>query len=65
LNIHHIIIPSTLGSPQWSLSLRFPHQNPIHGSSFPHPSNMPAHLILLDFIARTIVGGQLDHTIIL
>ena len=30
LEIHHIIHPSTPRSPQWSPSLRFPHQNPIH-----------------------------------
>ena len=31
LEIHpNIIHPSTPRSPQWSLSLRFPHQDPIH-----------------------------------
>jgi hypothetical protein len=47
LNIHpNIILSSTPGSPQWSLSLRFPHQNPIHASILPHlryihPSHSP------------------------
>ena len=37
LEIHpNIIHPSTPSSPQWSLSLRFPHQDPIHPPS-PHP----------------------------
>jgi hypothetical protein len=51
-----IIFPSTPGSPQWSLSPRFPHQNPVH--LFPHPIRAiyTANLILLDFITRTIVG---------
>jgi hypothetical protein len=42
LKIHlNSIFPSTSGSPQWSLSLTFPHQIPVHASLFPHPSYMP------------------------
>ena len=58
LKIHlNIILPSTSWSPQWSLSLMFPHQNLVHTS----PSiraTCPAHLVLLDFITRAILGGQ-------
>ena len=42
LNIHlNIILPSTPGSPQWSLSLRFPHQKPEYASLLPHKRYMP------------------------
>ena len=37
----NIILPSTTGSPQWSLSLRFPHQNPAYASPLPHTGYMP------------------------
>jgi hypothetical protein len=46
------------GFTKWPLSLRFSHQNPVHASSFPLRATCPIHLILLDFIARTIVGEE-------
>ena len=59
LKIHlNNILPSTPGSPKWSLSFRLPHQNPVHASSLPHTCYMPSHLILLDFITRTILGEE-------
>jgi len=42
LKIHlTIILPSTPGSPQWSPSLRFPHQNPVYASPIPHTRYFP------------------------
>ena len=59
LEIHpNIINPSTPRSPQWSLSLRFPYQDPIRPLSSPIRATCPAHLILLDFITRTILGEE-------
>jgi len=58
LNISYHIIPMP-GSPKWSLSLRFPHQNPEYISPLsPIRATCPAYLILLDFITRTILCEQ-------
>ena len=43
LEIHpNIIHPSTPRSPQWSLSLRFPHQDPIRPPLHTHTRHMPS-----------------------
>ena len=54
----NIIHPSTPRSSQWSPSLRFPQQDPIHPLSSPIRATCPAHFILLDFITRTIFGEE-------
>ena len=42
LKIHlNIILLSTSWSLRWSLSLRFPYQNLVHTSTFPHTCHMP------------------------
>ena len=49
LEIHpNIIHPSTPRPPQWSLSLRLPHQTLNTPLSSPIRATCPAHLILLD-----------------
>jgi hypothetical protein len=47
---------STPWSFKWSLSPRFPHQNPVYTSILPIHATFPAHHILLDLITRTISG---------
>ena len=49
-------LPSMPGSHKWSLSLTFPHQIPVYGPTLHIRTAYPAHPILLDFIARTVLG---------
>ena len=42
LKVHlNIILPSTSGSHKWSLSFRFPQQDPLYAFTFPHTRYMP------------------------
>jgi len=55
LKIHlNIILPSTPGSPKWSLTLIFPLQNPLLSTI---RATCPAHLISI-FVTRTILGEE-------
>jgi hypothetical protein len=52
LKIHrNVILTSTSGSSEWSLSLRFRHQNPVYASPLPH----------MCYLLRPSHTSQFDH----
>ena len=46
------------GSSKWSVSLRFPDQNPVYTFPFPHMCYMPRPIILIDVLTHTILGEK-------
>ena len=59
LEIHtNIIHPSTPRSPQWLFPSDFPTKTLYTSLSSPIRTTYSAHLILLDFITRTILGEE-------
>ena len=59
LKIHlNIILPSTPGYRKGLFPSGFPTKTPYTPLLYPTRATCPAHLILLDFITRTIVGKE-------
>jgi len=54
----NIILQFTPRTTQWSLSLPFPHQNPVHASPFHHTRYMPRPYHSYRFYNRTILDEE-------
>ena len=68
LEIHpNIIHPSTPRPPQWSLSLRFPHQDPIHSLLLTHTRHMPSpsHSSLFYHLHNIVWGLQIIYLLVM
>jgi len=59
LNIYfNIILPSTPGSPTWSLSIRFRHQNPVQISPPPYVPHSPPISFFFTWSPEYFVRGM-------
>jgi hypothetical protein len=60
---HFLKIPSTPGSPHWSLFFRFPHQNPVHASPLPQTRYMlcPTTIIMTIIIILNFYNVTCSH----
>jgi len=68
LKIHlNIILPSIPGSSKWSLSLRFPHQNPVYTFPLPHTCYKPrsSHYSRFDHSNNVEWGVQIIKLLIM
>lgn len=54
----NIIIAFKLVSTKWSISLRYPHQNPVYASPLHHSAACSANVIRLDFITWKLFGEE-------
>jgi len=59
----NVVLPSTPGSPKWSLSLRFPHQTLYTNHLSTILATCPAHHIFLYIMTHTIFGELYRSTI--
>jgi len=66
LKIHlNIILPSTPGSPKRSLSLTFPHQNPVYASPLPHTRYCSTSSSLCSFLHSPVTSSLLGTNTLL
>ena len=68
LKVHlNIILPPTPGCSKWSLSLTFPHQNPVYVFPLPHTCYMPLppHSSWFDYLNNIGWGVQIIKILIM